>query len=303
VKPDDLDDPITTLCAQAGLPPPVGRQPVRGWALSAVERVVLLSGGTVICKYARPPFTGEATVLATAAQHGVPVPAMHASLLTGDLLIMLLEDLGDPTHTPTDQDGAAAAALLHRANPTCPDLPICDSPALADLPHKMLDTLTGLRASGRLDLGTDMMRALASLSRQAKRRAAGAQTPPFGFVHGELHPTSIHIGPKGKRIIDFGMAFTGPGILDLATWQGTRQPPNPRRLTNQLDAYAITGGTKYIHTPRGGLPAATWALGWHRLHSAAWLVQLTASGSEGFDPNTTEQILRRQISASTELLR
>ena len=232
MTPRGLDDVIGGLCARTGLAPPAHRHPIRIWALSAVERITLADGDSVICKYARPPFTREAMVLETAANHGLPVPRVHAHLRADDWLIMILEDLGDPIRTPTDQDGAIAAARLHRAELAIPNLTTSDGEALASLPHVMLDTLRRIRASRVLDVDTTTEQALATVARNAKQRSAGAATPPFGLVHGELHPTSVHISSVGTRLLDFGMAFNGPAILDLATWQGTRHQPNLQRLTD-----------------------------------------------------------------------
>ena len=43
-------------------------------------------------------------------------------------------------------------------------------------------------------------------------------------VHSEFHPTSLHIGRDGRRLLDFARTFNGPGLLDLASW-----PPQPGR--------------------------------------------------------------------------
>ncbi|TDO39008.1 phosphotransferase family enzyme [Paractinoplanes brasiliensis] len=303
VSPDGLHATITTLCGEAGLPEPLVREPIRIWPLSAVERVRFPDRTTAICKHARPPFTGEATVLQAAARAGLPVPRLLAHRVTDDRLVMLLEDLGDSTETPTDLHAAAATARLHRADPTCPSLDVWDTDTLAALPETMLDAIGRLSRSGQLRAGKDILLSLAGLARSSTRRAEGTQRPPFGLVHGEFHPTSLHRGMRGQHLIDFGMTFIGPGILDLATWQGTRQPPDPKRLAAQLHAYVTAGGTTQILRQRGGLAPEVWALGWHRLHSAAWLLQLTATGSDGFDPSTTKQILRRQISTAIDLLR
>lgn len=298
-----LDAVIAALCSDGGLAPPAGRHPMQTWSLSTVERVGLLDGSTVICKYARWPFTTEARVLRAAATRAVPVPAVLAATALDDTTIMLLEDLGDPIAQPTDRLGATAAARLHRARLLVDGLERWDGPALAGLPDAMFELLRQLDADGRLRLTDDVVRILTDLARRAAALAAGAETPPFGFVHGELHPTSLHVGTAGWRLLDFGMAFTGPGILDFATWQGTRQPPNPGRLRTQIEAYVANGGTRRARTRRGGLPAEYWALGWHRLWSAAWLLRLIAAGSDGFGRSRAEDVIHRQIRTASELLR
>jgi hypothetical protein len=297
-----LDAVIATLCSDAGLALPASRHPVSTWPLSTVERVRLLDGSTVICKYAQRPFTSEARVLRSAADRAVPVPAVLAAGSLDETSIMLLEDLGDPVAQPTDRIGATAAVRLHCALLPLDGLERWDGPAFAGLPDAMLELLRQLGMDGRLHLGDDVVRILTDLARHATAMAAGAETPPFGFVHGELHPTSLHVSTGGWRLLDFGMAFAGPGILDLATWQGTRQPPDPTRLRTQIDAYVAAGGTRRARTRRGGLPAENWALGWHRLWSAAWLLRLIAAGSKGFERSHAEGVIRRQIRTASDLL-
>jgi hypothetical protein len=249
-----LDAVIATLCSGAGLAPPANRHPIQTWPLSTVERVRLLDGRTVIGKYARWPFTAEACVLRAAAQRAVPVPAVLAATTLDGTATMLLEDLGAPITQPTDRLGATAAARLHRAHLPVDGLQRWDGPALAGLPEAMLGSLRNLGAAGRLYVRDDVIQILTDLARHAAALAVGAEIPPFGFAHGELHPTSLHVGTAGWRLLDFGMAFTGPGILDLATWQGTRHPPDPARLRNQIEAYVADGGTRHSAPGAAGFP-------------------------------------------------
>jgi hypothetical protein len=66
------------------------------------------------------------------------------------------------------------------------------------------------------------------------------------------------------RMLDFVRAFNGPGLLDLASRPGTTEDPDPGRVEGLLHRYVAVGGTEHVLHQRGGLPAAEWALGWHR---------------------------------------
>lgn len=92
-------------------------------------------------------------------------------------------------------------------------------------------------------------------------------------MHSEFHPTSLHIGERGWRLLDFARAFTGPGLLDLASWHGTIEPPHPIRLRVFLEQYVTAGGTPDALAPRGGLTAEHWALGWHRMWAVEWFME------------------------------
>ncbi len=92
-------------------------------------------------------------------------------------------------------------------------------------------------------------------------------------MHSEFHPTSLHIGERGWRLLDFARAFTGPGLLDLASWHGTIEPPHPVRLRVFLEQYVTAGGTPDALAPRGGLAAENWALGWHRIWAVEWFME------------------------------
>lgn len=297
-----LDSVCEDLCQRAGLAIPTKRAAIRVWALSGVQRLTLADGHTVIVKYATAPFMGEAQVLTAAAHAGAPVPAVHAATIHNKKLIMIVEDLGEPVRQPNDIDGAAAAAALHQKRIEPGGLPVWGEAQLADIPSHAVALLTGLRAGGRFATAADLLRPLELLARDAPHLAAGAETPPFGVMHGEFHPTALHIGSTGLRVIDFAMAFVGPGIFDLAAWQGTRQPPDPARIDNQLHAYINAGGDPRVLDPRGGRPAGVWALGWHRLWSTAWFLRLATSGDDDADDARVEQIIRRQVTSAVRLL-
>ena len=43
----------------------------------------------------------------------------------------------------------------------------------------------------------------------------GARLAPYGLCHSEFHPTSLHVGASGWRLLDWARAFRGPGLIDL----------------------------------------------------------------------------------------
>ena len=251
----------------------VRREPIHVWEMSAVERLHLDDGGTVILKSAAAPFTAEARILEHAARHGVPVPEVLSAVVSDDLLTMLLEDLGEPPEQDPPVDAGAYAATLVHACPPMSELPLMDAPGLAALPSRALATLTSLQKTGRWDGAEGIAQMLERLVDVADKRAAGTDTPPFGMCHSEFHPTSLHTGPAGLRILDWARAFTGPGLLDLASWRDTPLPLDVGAIATMIKAYIDAGGAPSAGTRRGGLPAEVWAGGRHRVWICDWYLQ------------------------------
>lgn len=306
----DMDpDLITTLLKDAtgaaGLPVP-GRSPIRVWSMSGVERLTFPDGTTAILKYARDPFTNEDQALRAAAQAGVPVPLLLGSAHGDGLLVMILEDLGDAQRAATDTEAARAAARLHTVAPP-PDLPLLDEDALAALPGKALDHLQRLRAAGRWTDGTDdLSDHLHALTRAAPIRAVGADLPPFGWVHSEFHTTSLHVSDRGIRLLDFARTFTGPGLLDLAAWQGLAKAnsPDPQRLHALITSYIAAGGPSTAQANRGGLPPELWALGWHRIWAVEWFLdQARRWIADSTRDSSSIKVVRRHLESVVDLLR
>ncbi|MER5293792.1 aminoglycoside phosphotransferase family protein [Streptomyces pharetrae] len=248
------------------------RREVRVWSMSGVERVTFPDGATAILKYAKKPFDSEDQVLRLAHTLGVPVPQVHASAVLDGWLGMLMEDLGSFVREADDLDGVAAAVILHGTR-MAPPLPVLDQERLRTLPDRALEHFERLRKAERWQDADDVEDALDRIAQAAEVRSAGAMTAPFGWVHSEFHPTSLHIGERGWRLLDFARAFTGPGLLDLASWHGTIEPPHPVRLRVFLEQYVTAGGTPDALAPRGGLTAENWALGWHRMWTVEWFME------------------------------
>ncbi|MER5382653.1 aminoglycoside phosphotransferase family protein [Streptomyces sp. NPDC002688] len=264
----DLLDNLLTITGRCA----AKREEVRVWSMSGVERLTFTDGTTAVFKYAKRPFESEDQTLRLADNRGVPVPAVHASAVVDGWLGMLLEDLGVAVREADDLDGAAAAVVLHRAR-TAAALPIVDRERLRNLPSRALEHLSRLRKAERWQDADDVEGALDRIAQAAEARSAGATVAPFGWVHSEFHPTSLHIGRHGWRLLDFARAFTGPGLLDLASWHGTLDTPDPVRMRVFLDAYVTEGGTPDALSERGGLPAEKWALGWHRMWAVEWFME------------------------------
>ncbi|WP_262701832.1 MULTISPECIES: aminoglycoside phosphotransferase family protein [Streptomyces] len=264
----ELLDNLLTVAGQST----AVREEVRVWSMSGVERVTFPDGTTAIFKYAKKPFDSEDQALRLAHTLGIPVPEVYASAVLDGWLGMLMEDLGPSVREADDLDGVAAAVVLHGAH-TAPPLPVLDQARLRTLPARALEHLERLRKADRWRDADDVEDALDRIAQAADTRSAGATLAPFGWVHSEFHPTSLHIGKRGWRLMDFARAFTGPGLLDLASWHGTIEPPHPERLRVFLEQYVTAGGTPDALARRGGLTAENWALGWHRMWAVEWFVE------------------------------
>jgi hypothetical protein len=162
--------------------------------------------------------------------------------------------------------------VLHGTR-TAPPLRVLDDEGLRVLPSRALDHLGQLRKAERWQDVDDIEDALDRIAQAAETRAAGATVAPFGWVHSEFHPTSLHIGQHGWRLLDFARAFTGPGLLDLAGWHGTLDDPDPARLRVFLESYVAEGGAPDALAQRGGLAAEKWALGWQRMWAVEWFME------------------------------
>ncbi|UIX33019.1 phosphotransferase family protein [Streptomyces sp. GQFP] len=264
----DLLDNLLTIAGRSN----AVREEVRVWSMSGVERLTFTDGTTAIFKYAKRPFDSEDQALRLAQTLGVPVPAVRASAVVDGWLGMLLEDLGPAAREADDLDGATAAVVLHRTR-IAAALPVLDREALRRLPSRALEHLGRLRNAERWQNADDIEDALDRIAQAAEARSTGTTTAPFGWVHSEFHPTSLHIGQHGWRLLDFARAFTGPGLLDPASWHGTLDTPDPVRLRVFLDTYVTEGGTPDALAERGGLPAEKWALGWHRMWAVEWFME------------------------------
>ncbi|MFI9773892.1 aminoglycoside phosphotransferase family protein [Streptomyces sp. NPDC051956] len=292
---------LTHLCAVKGLPQPE-RAEVRVWSMSGVERLTFPDHTTAIFKYAKQPFDDEAQALRLAHTLGVPVPELRATAILDSCLGMLLEDLGVPAREADDLDGVAAAVVLHGTR-TAPALPLLDEERLRSLPARAAQHLDELHAADRWSDTDDIVCALDQIAKAAGPRATGTTLAPFGWVHSEFHPISLHIGDHGWRLLDFARAFTGPGLLDLASWHGTLETPDPVRMRAFPDQYVAAGGTSDALAERGGLPAEQRALGWHRMRAVEWFMEQSIRwiNDPATDP-TYIKVVRRHLSDVVQLL-
>jgi hypothetical protein len=297
-----ITDLLAAVCSASGRPQPT-RSPMRVWSLSGVERLTFPDGTTAVYKYAAEPFTSEARILHAAATAGVPVPDVAGSLVRDGVLGMVIEDLGEPVREAQDADGVTAAVVLHAAAPNTL-LPGLGEGALAALPGTALGHLRRLRETGRWAEGTeDIAEMLHALDGAAAERAEGATVAPWGWVHSEFHPTSLHIGADGWRLLDFARTFNGPGLLDLASWHGTVTEADPGRLRDFIETYVAAGGDRRALSTRGGLAAQAWALGWHRVWAIEWFMEQAVRWID--DPASDEAyvtVVRRHLRSASQLL-
>ncbi len=294
---------LADICARTGQPIPT-REEMRVWDMSGVERLRFPPHmRTAIYKYAVEPFATEDEILRAARLSGIPVPEVIGSIVRDGTLGMVIEDLGEEVREAQDMDGIVAAVALHQA-PVAPSLREMDEDALAALPELALGHLRRLRDAGRWNEDTaELSFALGSLAASAEKRATGAELAPYGWVHSEFHPTSLHIGEDGWRLLDFARAFTGPGLLDLASWHGTTGDPDPARLRAFIETYVNAGGDKDALAERGGLPAERWALGWHRVWASEWFMEqaLRWINNPEDDP-VYIKVVRKHLLAAVRLL-
>jgi hypothetical protein len=285
------------LNAAAISPDPI-REPIQVWERSGVERLRVPGGGSVVFKYAEEPFAREHLALSLAAGDGLPVPRLIAAHTVPGLLGMLMEDLGQPVREAGEQDAAQAAVALHHVSVTSAGwLPRLDASALAELPTRIAARAGRLHLPGSI---SDMATALAS---HGGKLADGTGLPPFGFCHSEFHPTSLHIGSQGWRLLDFARAFHGPGLLDLASWHGTTAEPDPDAVAALISAYIRAGGPPEAAAPRGDLPAPHWAVGWHRVWISDWYAEQIERGWAGGQVGAWVGAISRHLSEAVTLLR
>jgi len=137
--------------------------------------------------------------------------------------------------------------------------------------------------------------------RRRPARAAGAHIPPFGMVHSGFSSASLHIGATGLGILSWGRAFTGPGLLDLVAWQDTA-PLEVGAVDELITGYVHAGGPPSARADRGGIPAAAWAGGWHRVVLVDRLLERAAVWT--LDPPSDPamiQVVRRYLGEALTL--
>lgn len=254
----------------------VSRDVLWDWTLSRVERVHLNNGTSVIVKRSRTPLTDEGRILRHISLSDIPLPDLYYSRRRGDILTLVLEDLGPPAREATLQEAAMVAVRTHAASP--PNrLPLLDAAALEGLPSRTLASVDQLTEGGRWPESAAVRSALERLQRVAESLSVGAELPPFGLCHSEFHPSSVHIGSEKLGLLDWAQAFVGPGLLDLASYGGTGLPPDPAACLPLIDAYIAEGGAAEARSPRAGLPAENWALFWHRCWTVEWFIRSCAT--------------------------
>jgi aminoglycoside phosphotransferase (APT) family kinase protein len=226
-----LGSPVAFVERITGL----GREPDR---LPQTFRLTLADGR--VLKGRRHGTARVARRFATLARllDGVPLSRILAA--TGEATLEEWVD-GRPLGRPTDGDvvdpeGLArwAGDVLGRLHRTSID-PVADAFSDLDGPDQRLDTLeAALGDLARRDaVSTDMARRLASQAREAQPPDALA----YGFVHGDLAPENIVVGPGGPILVDNTTLSVAALDEDLArTWY--RWPMRPPHRTAFVEAYA-----------------------------------------------------------------
>jgi hypothetical protein len=298
-----VDQLCSELCGKAGYVGVPQREPICARSLSTVERLRFLDGTTAIFKFAAEPFTWEDRALELASIHGAPVPSLYASAVRDETLGILMEDLGEPLRMASHEDGVRAVAALHRIRPS--DIPpvTLGTEELRSLPARALAHLDYLRQVRRWKSSLDIAEMLAALHKVAPSRAQGAELAPFGLCHSEFDPGSVHVGHAEFKLLDLASMVNGPGLLDLASWPGLQWPANKTRVRMLINSYVAGGGHHDALTPRAGLPAEVWALGWHRVWAVErFMNQAVHCGDDRTSDPASMRAVRRHLREALRLL-
>jgi hypothetical protein len=179
---------------------------------------------------------------------------------------MIMNDLGHPGREPGTRDAAVIAAAIH-AVPAEGVLPGLGLGQLSEAARRIAER------APKHHLSFAVQGHAADLAAAAPDLAAPACIPPLGMCHSEFHPESVIIAGGQWHTYDLARAFNGPGLIDLASWQGTTRPPSTDDLAGLITAYVTAGGNPAARESRAGLPPERWALGFHRLWAVDWYLQ------------------------------
>ncbi|MET8149095.1 aminoglycoside phosphotransferase [Actinoplanes sp. NPDC005259] len=272
--------PVPDRCVGACQADALRRETIAVGPYSVVERLILPHGSTAILKRTDASmFPAEANALTAAGRAGAPVPTLQATCTHADTAYLLMEDLGPAIRPADSSDTAYAAARLHRYGAHTSHGDLLNETGLSELPHRGTAALDRIarKHPGKLDA---IRRLLRQIAERTPDRTAGAQLPPFGLCHGELHPSAVHVTASRVMLLDLAVAYTGPGLLDLAAHFGSNTQPQPAAMRHLIHQYVQAGGPTSATANRGGLTAEVWALGWHRVHSAIWHLENHRSASD-----------------------
>jgi hypothetical protein len=163
---------------------------LHSWALSHVERLIFGNAQSVIFKCSVAPLLSEGDVLIRAEKLKMPVPHVYACLADRSAIGMILQDLGSSLAPALDQDGMTAAIAVHSSG-LMAELRLCDADEMARWPERMLANVHELVREGRWTAAGDLTGKISALRAVAPDLLAGAELPPFGLCHSELHPNSV----------------------------------------------------------------------------------------------------------------
>lgn len=253
-----------------------------------MERALPHGGDSVVLKCAREPFHHEDRILRHLAEQGLPVARVLSSSHADATLTMLLEDLGPELRSPTLAEAATAAVGIHSTQGP-EGLIRLDGTALSVSLRHIEAHATELAQDDRWVANAQLTRVLDALVPFVDKFSASELLAPWGLCHSEFHPSSIHVGVARFGILDLARAFHGPQLLDLASYAGTRQPPDIAACRRLLDAYVAAGGDSRALVQREGLASERWALFWHRIWVAGVFTEDALTWVRGRDELVTYQ--------------
>ena len=248
-------------------------------------------------KEAHAPLDREHIALRYIGSMGLPVPRVLAAVQRDRRLGMVMTDLGEPDRDATEADAAEVAAARHRC-PGSDALPVTGAAELAVMPQRI--EVRALNCS----LPPQASAMAGRLAAEARRLAAPAEDPPFGFVHSEWHPSSVIVRDGCRHTYDLARAFRGSGLIDLASWHGTITPADPGATGALIAAYVAVGGHPGALEPRAGLLPGEWALGWQRIWAVDWYCQQLVMGwVDGDRLPVYHEVIIRHLDEAVRLLR
>jgi thiamine kinase-like enzyme len=274
-----------------------------GLSGAGLERVRLADGRRLVVKRVSPrtditlrlvggTVSGEYLLLRDGVLDRLPAGVGHAVVdgwVEDDVTVIVMRDLGDAVLTWQDHLNADQTrmvleriASMHRAFLGQPPKDVCPLANVLDLfaPHRMAELAEEGNELARAalrgwelfqeqvdeDVAEPVMRLLADARRLAEALLRG----PMTLLHGDLATVNMAIEGDGLVLLDWTIATSGPGALDLARFVAGCSSVVALERDELLATYEQAAGPAYdaasMHAAL--LAGLTW-LGWNKALDAA----------------------------------